>query len=441
MCGEKVIPREVLGQWSVVRGEDLLCIRVRFRAPYCFHSAMTTRVIAAQLSFALGQRYLITIRCTPCEQKETAMTKPLCRWGILGAADIARKNWQAIRLTGNGTLTAVASRSVEKAAQFIADNQAHVPFPTVPAAVGSYDELLARTDIDAVYIPLPTGIRKEWVIKAANAGKHVMVEKPVGVTTADVRDMLAACQKNHVQFMDGVMFMHSQRLQKLRTVIDDGVSIGRLRRIGMQFSFNAGDEFLSNNIRVSSNLEPQGCLGDLGWYTIRFALWTMNYQMPVSVTGRLLDEAKRPDSPATVPLEFSAEMLFRDGVSASFYNSFQTENQQWAHLSGTKGFIHVPDFVLPFFGSEVAFTVSQAEFHVNGCDFNMEDHTRREAVREYSNSEANAQETNLFRTFNHLVLSKRHDPHWGDIALKTQMVLDACLESARNGNQPVMVEG
>jgi predicted dehydrogenase len=190
---------------------------------------------------------------------------------------------------------------------------------------------------------------------------------------------------------------------------------------------------------VSSALEPQGCLGDLGWYTIRFALWTMNYQMPVRVIGRLLDEAKRSDSPDTVPLEFSAEMLFRDGVSASFYCSFQTENQQWAHLSGTKGFSHVPDFVLPFFGSEVAFTVSNAAFHVDGCDFNMEDHTRREVVREYSNNTANAQETNLFRTFNQLVLSGRVDPHWGEIALKTQIVLDACLASARNKNCPVEI--
>jgi predicted dehydrogenase len=367
------------------------------------------------------------------------MSEKQCRWGILGTAGIARKNWHAIQLSGNGTLTAVGSRTVERSQQFINECQACAPFPQVPAAVGSYDELLTRKDVDAIYIPLPTGLRKEWVIKAAQAGKHVLVEKPVGVTTADVRDMLAACQKSGVQFMDGVMFMHSQRLPKLRSVIDDGHSIGRLRRIAMQFSFNAGDEFLANNIRVSSALEPQGCLGDLGWYTIRFALWTMNYQMPVRVTGRLLDEAKRADSPDTVPLEFSAEMLFRDGVSASFYCSFQTENQQWANLSGTKGFVHVPDFVLPFYGSEVAFTVSNAAFQINGCDFNMEDHTRREVVREYSNNTPNAQEANLFRTFNQCVLSGRVDPHWGDISLKTQIVLDACLASARNGCQPVEI--
>jgi hypothetical protein len=134
-----------------------------------------------------------------------------CRWGILGTAGIARKNWQAIKLAGNSSLTALASRSLDRSRQFIAECQAARPLPSTPAAVGSYDELLRRKDVDAVYLPLPTGLRKEWVLKAAEAGKHVLVEKPVGVTAADVRDMLAACERNRVQFMDGVMFMHSRR--------------------------------------------------------------------------------------------------------------------------------------------------------------------------------------------------------------------------------------
>ena len=93
-----------------------------------------------------------------------------CRWGILSTAGIARKNWEAIRHCDNATVAAVASRSVEKAQAFIDECQAQVPFPTAPKAIGSYDELLASDEIDAVYIPLPTGLRKEWVIKAAQAG-------------------------------------------------------------------------------------------------------------------------------------------------------------------------------------------------------------------------------------------------------------------------------
>ena len=97
------------------------------------------------------------------------MTDRKCRFGILGAANIARKNWQAILNSGNSTLTAVASRDPARAEQFIAECQGQVPFNPKPRAT-TYDELLASKDIDAVYIPLPTGLRQEWVEKAAAAG-------------------------------------------------------------------------------------------------------------------------------------------------------------------------------------------------------------------------------------------------------------------------------
>ena len=106
-----------------------------------------------------------------CGMSETIS---FCRWGILGAAGIARKNWQAIRRSGNGTLVAVASRDAGRAGEWIAENQAEQPFEVVPEAVGGYEELLRREDVDAVYIPLPTGLRAEWVLKAAEAGKHVL---------------------------------------------------------------------------------------------------------------------------------------------------------------------------------------------------------------------------------------------------------------------------
>lgn len=356
-----------------------------------------------------------------------------CRWGILGAATIARKNWDALRRAGNAELIAVASRSAERARQFINECQSVAPQSRCPEAVEGYEALLAREDIDAVYIPLPTGIRAEWVIKAAEAGKHVVCEKPCGANAGQVRDMVAACDANGVQFMDGVMFMHSRRLEALRQVLDDGVSIGDVKRITAQFSFCAPDEFKTGNIRTHAALEPLGCLGDLGWYTIRFALWTMGYRPPREVSGRLLATLQRPDSPDAVPMEFSGELFFDGGVSASYYVSFLTEHQQWANVSGTRGYLHVRDFVLPFYGPEVAFEVSNSVFTIDGCDFNMEDHTRRVAVPEYSNNASNAQEVNLFRRFSEIVLSGQRDSHWPQIALLTQQVMDACLQSARNG--------
>ena len=361
----------------------------------------------------------------------------VCRWAILGTAGIARKNWHSILNAENAELVAVGSRSTERAQQFIDECQAQVPHPKSPVAVGSYDDLLARDDIDAVYIPLPTGIRKDWVIKAAQAGKHVMCEKPCGVTTAEVEEILAVCRENNVQFMDGVMFMHSRRLDALRETIDDGNSVGQLRRIATGFSFNAPQDFLEGNIRVSSALEPAGCLGDLGWYNIRFTLWVMKYAMPKSVTGRLLSTIKSDISDEPTPTEFSGELLFDGGVSAGFYCSFLTEHQQWAHISGSKGNAVVRDFVLPFMGPEVSFTVSNHHFDIDNCLFNMEQHTRPVAVNEYANNHATSQETNLFRNFSAQVLSGAVDDHWSEIARKTQQVLDACLESARNDSRPV----
>jgi predicted dehydrogenase len=361
------------------------------------------------------------------------MNDRMVRWGILSTAEIARKNWHAIAASGNGRVTAVASRLVDKAAAFIRECQSRVPVTPEVAAVSGYDALLARADIDAVYLPLPTGLRTEWVIKAARAGKHVLVEKPVGVHTDDVRAMIAACDAAGVQFMDGVMFMHSARMPALREVLDDGQSVGTIRRIASQFSFCAPDSWVQSNIRASSQLEPAGCLGDLGWYTIRITLWVMNGELPVEVRGRILQGVRRPGSDREVPMEFQGEMHFADGVSATFFNSFRTHHQQWFHVSGTGGYVHVPDFVLPYYGSASSFEVAQHQFVADGCQFNMEPHFRRVSAPEYSNNHRTSQEATMFRTFNELVLSGRRDRYWPDIALRTQQVLDAAFRSAHNG--------
>jgi predicted dehydrogenase len=367
------------------------------------------------------------------------MRQTICRWGILGTANIARKNWKAIHLAGNSALVAVASRDRGRAQKFIDECQAAVPLRAAAAACPSYEELLGREDIDAVYIPLPTGIRKEWVISAAEAGKHVLCEKPCGVSSAELQEMIDVCHRRRVQFMDGVMFMHSRRLPLLRQVLDDRTSVGAIRRIASQFSFLARDEFMANNIRVSSELEPLGCLGDLGWYNIRFSLWAMNEQLPERVTGRILSQHGRADARSPVPIEFSGELFFSGGVTASFYCSFRTENHQWANVSGSAGYVQLSDFVLPFYGSESAFEVTCPVFQIMGCDYNMANHTRRFAVHEFSNSTPDAQETNMIRTFGQIVLTGQLEPKWAEMALRTQQVLDACLRSAHEDGKTITV--
>jgi hypothetical protein len=121
----------------------------------------------------------------------------------MGCASIAKKNVRMMLLSPSASVKAVASRSLEKAEAFVAEQA----LGDCAEAIEGYDALLARADIDAVYIPLPTTLHIEWVVKAAKAKKHVLVEKPVAINAAELATMIEACEANGVQLMDGVMFV------------------------------------------------------------------------------------------------------------------------------------------------------------------------------------------------------------------------------------------
>lgn len=163
----------------------------------------------------------------------------------------------------------------------------------------------------------------------------------------------------------------------------------------------------------------------------------MQYSMPVEVRGRILRSVKRPDGAGVVPTEFVGELLFDNGVTAALYSAFTTSRQQWADISGSKGYLHLKDFVLPHYGNEVAFTVGNDRFGGDGCFFNLERHEKTVSLPEYSNNHRTAQETGLYRTFGGLVLSGKREPFWPEVALKTQRVMDALLLSANAGGGPV----
>ena len=364
------------------------------------------------------------------------MTSTLCRWGFLSTASIGRKNWQAIADSGNATLTAVASRNLASAEKFIDECQTECPQHNRPKAFGTYDELITSPEVDAIYVPLPTGMRKEWVLKAATAGKHVLIEKPAGDSAADVEEMIAACAKAGVQFMDGVMFMHSTRLPEMRKAIDSG-EIGDIRRITAQFSFHGDESFVKSNIRTHSVLESMGALGDLGWYTTRFTLWAMNWQMPLRLTARIHSEMQHPDSPGTVPAELSAELEFPGGVSAAMHCSFVAQHCQLAMVSGIKGYLALQDFVLPFKDRPLTYQVLNSEFSAQGCTFSMNPGQSIRTVEEPPSNAPGSQECNMIRAFSAAVLSGKADAFWPEITLKTQRILDACLKSGRAGGAVV----
>lgn len=348
--------------------------------------------------------------------------KPL-RFGILSAADIARKNWDSIFNSGNAVVTAVASRELARSRRFIMDLQAAAPFTPAPAALGSYEELIDSPDVDAVYIPLPTGLRKQWVLRAAAAGKHVLCEKPCGLSATDVKTMTDASAKNRVQFMDGVMFMHHPRLDRIRQALDDRGSIGEIKRITSNFSFHIPESRYRTNVRVNSRLEPAGCLGDLGWYCIRFALWAMRWRLPREVTGRILSQRGAAHSPSPVPTDFSAELIFDDVTSAGIYCSFIAQYQNWVHVSGTKGQLHVADFVHPQ-------SPLECFFDVNGTSVSVKSAGGRRAKPGVV-----AQQARMIRNFANQVLSGKLNREWPESALQTQRVMDACLEAAKKNRK------
>lgn len=355
----------------------------------------------------------------------TTPSKPF-RWGILGAAMIARKFWQAVRCQEDSLVVGVASRSAERASEFIQACQTRFPVVNPPAPFDSYEALLSSDEVDAVYIPLPTGVRKEWVLAAAKHGKHVLCEKPCAVSDADMQTMIETCSGAGVQFMDNVMFMHSDRVEKFQSLIHGDKRIGSVRRIATQFSFMGDADFFNSNIRSRTDLEPWGCLGDLGWYNIRMILLAMNHQMPTQVLGRIVNRTGDQGPPT----EFTGELVFADGATASLYCSFLNHHQQWVHVSGTEGSLSMDDFVLPWFGNQLGIRYRAAAFNETGFDFNYERRGEDLLVNEYANGHPSAQEVKLVAKFRELALSGRPDAYWPSVSQQTQTIMQALWDSA-----------
>ena len=354
-------------------------------------------------------------------------------WGFLGAAGISQKNWASLQRSENGVLKMVGARELSRARSFIETCQASVPFEVVPQAVEGYEAILEDPEIDAVYIPLPTGLRKEWVIRAAEAGKHVMCEKPCAATVADLEEMIAACESHGVQFMDGVMFMHNRRFYRMLEVLAAGEELGIIRRVESCFSFFGGEEFESN-IRLDPRLEPDGCLGDLGWYCIRLSLCAFQREPPHAVRGFLLQEKNG------VPVEMRGDLLFDEERIASFHCSFNTTLEQSCRISGTEGVLTYDDFVQPFDGEDTSFFVTKLKPHQDGCNYTTFLDRKEVKVPGKATNSPDCQEALLFRTFGECVLAGTPDPSWPEISLLTQRVVEALRESAQQGGSPISLK-
>jgi predicted dehydrogenase len=155
----------------------------------------------------------------------------MLHWGIIGPGSIARVFSNGLRFSKTGTLTAVASRNQEKAERF-------ADLFSITKAYPSYEALLADETIDAVYIATIHPAHKEWVIKAAQAGKHILVEKPMGINQAEVAAMVDAARTHDVFLMEAFMYRCHPQIQKMADLIQDQ-AIGQVRVIRSAFGYQA----------------------------------------------------------------------------------------------------------------------------------------------------------------------------------------------------------
>uniref|UniRef100_A0A7S2R7N4 Gfo/Idh/MocA-like oxidoreductase N-terminal domain-containing protein n=1 Tax=Mucochytrium quahogii TaxID=96639 RepID=A0A7S2R7N4_9STRA len=354
--------------------------------------------------------------------------------GVMGTARIARSHLWGIQGLEGVKVHAVASRSIEKANAF-ADEFG------IPTRYGKYEDLLKDDKIDAVYIPLPSSLHLEWVVKAAKCNKHVLLEKPCAWNSDELLTMLETCRENKVKFMDTVFFMHHSRLKQISQQLANA-SLGPdgPTHVLSTFCFRGDESFFQNNIRVAAGLDKLGCLGDLAWYSIRIALFAFNWDLPETVSATYVIEKDG------VPFDMNGSMLWKskavDGCgipivrSTMFHCSFVHAWQEDVLISGQDGTLAFEDFVIPR-------STSHAPWFIRT---NI-DQTRKPSGMEWSfnQSEHNVgetkQERQLWQAFrNHVLNEDNKGAFWPGISLLTQLCVDALHQSAANHGAQTVVD-
>ncbi|MFA5328702.1 MAG: Gfo/Idh/MocA family oxidoreductase [Prolixibacteraceae bacterium] len=247
------------------------------------------------------------------------------RWGILSTAKIGReKVIPALQKCSNGSVDAICSRNQEQAA-------ATAKLLNIGKAYGSYEELLNDQDIDAIYIPLPNTLHVEWTIKAMQAGKHVLCEKPIGVSSSEALKLVEETKKYpNLKVMEAFMYRSHPQWQKVKALIADGV-IGEIKVVQSFFSyFNIDPKNIRNNADVAG-----GALMDIGCYCVSFPRFLFE-----SEPKRVVSCINRDPQWKTDRLT-SAMMDFGDGKVSTFTCSTQLMPYQRVNILGTDGHIEI----------------------------------------------------------------------------------------------------
>jgi len=246
------------------------------------------------------------------------------RWGLICTAHINRALIPPLRASARNQLVAVASREMDKARAFAKEWD-------IPRAFGSYEAMLADPDIDVVYNSLPNSLHAEWTIKAVQAGKHVLCEKPIAVTAEQVDAMAAAAQRAGVVVAEAFMYRHHLQTIKVQELVESG-AIGKLRLVRGSFTYNLTNDL---DVRLNPALDG-GSIWDVGCYPISYARCVIGAE-PVEVFGWQVT------GPTGVDVTFVGQMRFAGDVIARFDSSFRMPDRAHIEVVGSEGIINVPD--------------------------------------------------------------------------------------------------
>jgi len=234
-------------------------------------------------------------------------------------------------------LAAVASRDLDKAKEYATEwNILH--------AFGSYEAVLADPDVDVIYNPLPNSLHAEWTIKAAQAGKHVLCEKPLAITVEEVDEITAAAKQAGVVVMEAFMYRHHPQTLKVKELVESG-EIGKLQLIRGSFTFKIDNE---EDVRLNASLGG-GSIWDVGCYPISYARLIAGE--PVEVAGwQITGQVSGVDE------TFVGQMRFPNNVYAQFDSGFRTPVRTHIELAGDQGSLTVPIPFTPKLNEEIIIT-------------------------------------------------------------------------------------
>lgn len=246
------------------------------------------------------------------------------RWGFLSTARINSKLIPGLSKSKRNQLIAVASRSMERAREYARANK-------IPKYYGSYEDMLADPEIDVVYISLPNHLHAEWTIRAAQAGKHVLCEKPIALSIHDVHAIQEAANEHGVVIMEAFMYLHHPQTMKVcELAFSDTIGEIKYLRGSFSFALNRPDD-----VRWIKEYGG-GSLWDVGCYPVSF-FHLITGTVPFEVSGIQIS------TPDDVDITFLGQMRYPNGIIAQFDSSFKLYQHTHFEIRGTKGCITVPE--------------------------------------------------------------------------------------------------